>query len=117
MFMLQIRPIHGIALVLLCLATAAVAAFVNPVFLLSAVAFLAVIVFLVFNLEFGVLLLVFFFPYLGLVIDFSQFEVFREVPHLRDINAPFVDLFALVFFVAWLLRIVISTAAKRSGEI
>ncbi len=96
---------------------ACVAAFVNSVFLLSALVLLGGIIFLLLNLEFGVLLLVFFFPYLGLVIDFSQFEIFREVPYLKDINAPFIDLFGLVLFVAWLLHTVISTAAKRSGEI
>lgn len=89
---------------LLLLAGALAAVFVSPLLVIAIIfAFLAIF-FLVRNLEFGLIILVFFFPYLGLVIDFSTFEAVRDVPYLPNINAPFIDLFAVLFFIAWILN-------------
>lgn len=96
-------------LIPLILASAALSAFVPP--LVTVLAILAVIgvVFLARNLEFGLIILVFFFPYLGLVIDFGAFRAFREVYYLRNINAPFIDLYGLVLLGAWILKVIFST--------
>ncbi|MBI2551958.1 O-antigen ligase family protein [Candidatus Uhrbacteria bacterium] len=84
---------------------AAVAALVHPLLSLSIVFLAAAVWFLARNLLFGLLVLVFFFPYLGLVIDFSAFEIFKDVPYLKSINAPFVDLYGLLLFAAWGINI------------
>ena len=104
-------------LFILCIVLGAiVAAFFNSVLVLS-ILFLAVALwFLVRNLEFGLIILVFFFPYLGLVIDFGQIEVFREVPYLKNINAPFIDLYGLLFFVAWLISGIKNVKLKMKND-
>src|SRR3989338_4766715 len=99
------------------LAVAAVAAFFNPVFVLSIAMLSVLILFLAVNLDLGMLVLVFFFPYLGMVIDFGQFEALRQVPYLGSVNAPFVDLFGLVLFAAWGIHVVVSIVGERSGKI
>lgn len=58
--------------------------------------------FLIRNLDFALILLIFFFPYLGLVIDFSPYRIFRSVPFLNQLNAPFIDFYGLFLFVVWL---------------
>ena len=85
---------------------AALAAFINPLLLLVFAGLFLAVFFLARNLEFGLLLLVFLFPYLGIVIDFSTVSALREIPYIRAINAPFVDLYGMVFFLAWMLSFV-----------
>ena len=86
---------------ILALIIGLIAAWVNPLLALAVIFGLVVLIFLARNLDFGLIILVFFFPYLGLVIDFGAFESLREVPYLKNVNAPFVDLFGLVLLVAW----------------
>ncbi|MDO8505286.1 MAG: hypothetical protein Q7S48_01760 [bacterium] len=88
------------------LASAALVAFVPPLVTLLALLGVLALVFLARNLEFGLIILVFFFPYLGLVIDFGAFRAFREVYYLRNINAPFIDLYGLLLLGAWGVNVV-----------
>ena len=85
---------------------AMLAAFVNPLFLLVIAGLFVAIFYLARNPEFGLILLVFFFPYLGLIVDFSTIDALREIPYVRDINAPFVDLYGVVFLCAWIFSFV-----------
>ena len=103
-------------LIILIVAVAATA--LVPAYLaLIIVAGVAAVIFLVRNLDFGLLVLVFFFPYLGLVIDFGQFEIFRDTVYLKNINAPFVDLFGLLLFGAWGIYLIKNLKFKiKNGE-
>ena len=95
---------------------AIVAAFVPSTTTIFTLLLFIAIFFLARNLDFGLILLVFFFPYLGLVIDFSAFEIFREAPYLRSINAPFIDLYGLMLFAAWGLHIIKNAKFKIKNE-
>lgn len=89
------------SLIFLLIVGAFVAAFINPVLALGVVLGGLAVLFLARHLDFGLIILVFFFPYLGLVIDFSAFEFLQDVPYIKNVNAPFIDLYALVLFVSW----------------
>ena len=62
--------------------------------------------FLAKRLDIGLAILVFFFPFLGFVIDLSGVSAVRDVPFLNQLNAPFVDIFGILLFTAWLLTII-----------
>lgn len=87
--------------------------FINPLLILAIAALLTAIIYLARHLDFGLIILVFFFPYLGLVIDFGAIQSLREVPYLKNVNAPFIDLYGLILFVAWIAHIVLSSRGRR----
>lgn len=76
---------------------------------LPLVAFIAAasIVFFAYRTDIGLLLLVFFAPFTGLVVDFSQYDWSRGIPFLSSVDAPFGDFFALVLLGAVALRILV----------
>lgn len=98
--------------ILLAVLLAIVAVFVPPLLVGAIVFAILAVFFLARNLAFGLILLVFFFPYLGLVIDFGSFDVFREVPYLKNVNAPFIDLYGLLLFGAWGLSVLINLKSE-----
>lgn len=92
-------------LILLVVATATAAAFLPPLAVFSAVIAGAAVLFLARRLDIGLAILVFFFPYLGLVIDLSRVTAVRDVPFLNQLNAPLVDIFGVLLFAAWSLKV------------
>jgi hypothetical protein len=84
-----------------------IAAFLPPFLTLSLVIVIFLVLFLMRHLDLGLIILVFFFPYLGLVIDLSHIKSLRQVPFLNQIDAPLVDIFGLILFFSWLLYVII----------
>ena len=80
------------------------AAFLPPLLTIAIAVFFVLALLLVRHLDYGLVVLVFLFPYLGLVIDLSKVQALREVPFLNQLNAPLVDIFGVVLLAAWLLR-------------
>lgn len=68
----------------------------------------AIIAFLAYRPDLGLILLAFLSPFTGLVVDFGAYEWSRNVPYLGGIDAPVLDFFAMALFVALLIRIIVS---------
>jgi len=65
---------------------------------------LAALAFFAWRLDIGLLILIFFAPFSGLVINFANFDWSRGIPYLSAIDAPFADFFALIILSALILR-------------
>lgn len=57
-------------------------------------------------LAIATLLLIFLFPFIGLVVDFSQIPFLRTVPFLGEVNAPLGDIVAIFVLLAWGIKMV-----------
>lgn len=55
-------------------------------------------------LEIATLVLVFLFPFVGVIIDFSQIPFLRTVPVLGTVDAPVGDIVALFVLGAWIVK-------------
>ncbi|MCX6779058.1 MAG: O-antigen ligase family protein [Candidatus Magasanikbacteria bacterium] len=49
-------------------------------------------------------LLIFLAPFLGLVVDFSQYTFAQKIPGLADIQAPVADILAIIIFLSLILK-------------
>ncbi|HPV70467.1 MAG TPA: O-antigen ligase family protein [Candidatus Magasanikbacteria bacterium] len=54
--------------------------------------------------SFSFYILIFLAPFLGLVVDFSQYSFAQKIPGLSSIQAPIADLLAIVLFLALILK-------------
>ena len=87
-----------------------------PVLVLGLVLLLGAVVFLSRRLDFGLIILVFFFPYLGLTVDFGGMTALRSIPYIKNVNAPFVDLYGLVLFTAWLVHLLFRHSERLPAQ-
>ncbi len=91
-------------LLILGILSAAVASAVAPwPVMVGMVILVMVVAILVRNLDAGLMILIFLYPLLGLVIDFSKIEWFRNLPLFSQVDAPLVNLFALPLLLAWFI--------------
>lgn len=74
---------------------------------------LLLVLWLMQHLELGLLILVFLYPFTGLMVDVSQVELLRSIPFIRQINAPLVELFALPLFIAWFIVAIRRAIARQ----
>lgn len=87
--------------ILAILAVAFSATILPPLWSISAAIFLILLIFFNRHLALGMLLLIFLFPYTGLIVDLSGVQALRNVPFFNQLNAPLVDVFAVILFLAW----------------
>lgn len=108
------KPIFGWLLILLVAGLAAI--FVSPLWTIVLIALIFLALFLVRRLDLGLLILVFFFPYLGLVVDFSNYINAYWLIQLREVDAPLVDLFGCLLLLAWLGWVLIEIIEARGWK-
>ncbi len=74
----------------------------------------AAIAFFAYRLDIGLLILAFFVPFSGLIINFANYDWSRGIRYLSSVDAPFVDLFAIVLLISLVLRKIVLFPKKES---
>jgi O-antigen ligase len=77
---------------------------INPIYLLAGLALFFSILFFYFHPNWGIYLMVLFFPFVGLQFFFGQ-----------DYNLPLIDIIASLVFIAWILRCFSSVIPAKAG--
>jgi len=84
---------NNLFLILSVLALSASAVLISPIYILAGLVIFFSILLFYFRLDWGIYLMVLFFPFVGLQFFFGQ-----------DYNLPLIDIIALLVFTAWILK-------------
>ena len=95
---------NNLFLILSALVLSASAVLINPIYILAGLALFFSILFFYFHPNWGIYLMVLFFPFVGLQFFFGQ-----------DYNLPLIDIIASLVFIAWILRCFSPVIPAKAG--